>query len=104
MTKVFERAAEIVNGMTLKQKIGQMIMASIEVTEMDDKTRMFLKENCVGNIILFGKNCVNRAQIAGLNKQIQDEVTQNTGVQALLSIDQEPESETAQPCFQARLP
>ncbi|MBQ2434411.1 MAG: glycoside hydrolase family 3 protein, partial [Clostridia bacterium] len=89
MTKVFERAAEIVNGMTLKQKIGQMIMASIEVTEMDDKTRMFLKENCVGNIILFGKNCVNRAQIAGLNKQIQDEVTQNTGVQALLSIDQE---------------
>lgn len=85
----FRRASEIVNGMTLKQKIGQMIMASIEVTEMDDKTRSFLKENCIGNIILFGKNCVNRAQIANLNRQIQDEVTENTGVQALLSIDQE---------------
>ncbi len=85
----YRKAAEIVNGMTLKQKIGQMIMASIEVSEMDDRTRFFLKENCVGNIILFGKNCVNRAQIARLNKQIQDEVTQNTGVQALLSIDQE---------------
>ncbi len=87
---VFEAAKKIVNGMTLKQKIGQMIMASIEVTEMDDKTRTFLEENCVGNIILFGKNCVNRGQIAALNRQIQDVVTSYTsGVQALLSIDQE---------------
>lgn len=85
----YKKASEIVKGMTLKQKVGQMIMASIEVTEMDDRTRAFLKDNCVGNIILFGKNCVNRAQIAYLNKQIQDEITQNTGVQALLSIDQE---------------
>jgi len=87
---VLNEATKIVNGMTLKQKIGQMIMASIEVTEMDDKTRDFLKENCVGNIILFGKNCVNRSQIATLNRQIQEEVTSYTGgVQALLSIDQE---------------
>ncbi len=86
----FDAAKRIVDGMTLKQKIGQMIMASIEVTEMDDKTRAFLKENCVGNIILFGKNCVNRSQIAALNRQIQDEVTSYAnGVQALLSIDQE---------------
>lgn len=84
-----ETAAEIVKGMTLKQKIGQMIMASIEVTEMDDHTRAFLKDNCVGNVILFGKNCSNRAQIANLNRQIQEEITKSTGVQALLSIDQE---------------
>ncbi len=86
----YEKASEIVSRMTTKQKIGQMVMASIEVTEMDEKTRAFLKDNCVGNVILFGKNCVNRAQLAKLNMQIQEEVTAYTGgVQALLSIDQE---------------
>lgn len=86
----YDKAEQIVKNMSLKQKIGQMIMASIEVTEMDEKTSAFLRENYVGNIILFGKNCVNRAQLANLNRQIQDTVSSYTGgVQALLSIDQE---------------
>lgn len=86
----YEQAEKILAGMTLEQKVGQMVMASIEVTEMDEKTRRFLRQNHVGNIILFGKNCVDRAQLARLNQQIQDEVTSYTGgVQALLSIDQE---------------
>jgi beta-N-acetylhexosaminidase len=85
----YEQADKIVRNMTLKQKIGQMIMASIEVTEMDEKTRTFLRESCAGNVILFGKNCINRAQLAQLNAQIQEEITRNTGAQALLSIDQE---------------
>ncbi len=85
----YEQAEQILNGMTLEQKVGQMLMASIEVTEMDDRTRAFLKENCVGNIILFGKNCADRKQLVRLNHEIQDEITRNTGVQAILSIDQE---------------
>ena len=90
MKKFYEQAEQILAGMTLEQKIGQMVMASIEVTEMDDKTRAFLRDNHVGNVILFGKNCDNRAQLAKLNADIQDEVTSYTnGVQALLSIDQE---------------
>lgn len=90
MKLFYEQAEKILAKMTVEQKIGQMIMASIEVTEMDDKTRKFLHDNYVGNIILFGKNCVDRAQLAKLNQQIQDEVTSYAeGVQALLSIDQE---------------
>ena len=79
----YEQADKIIRNMTLKQKIGQMIMASIEVTEMDEKTRTFLRESCAGNVILFGKNCINRAQLAQLNAQIQEEITRNTGAQAL---------------------
>lgn len=95
MKRFYEQAEKILAQMTIEQKVGQMIMASIEVTEMDDKTRRFLRENHVGNIILFGKNCVDRAQLAKLNRQIQDEVTAYTnGVQALLSIDQEGGSVT----------
>lgn len=90
MNLPYKQAEEILAKMTTRQKVGQMIMASIEVTEMDDETRRFLRNNHVGNIILFGKNCVDRAQLAKLNAQIQREVTAYTGgVQALLSIDQE---------------
>lgn len=90
----FERAEQILSRMTPEQKIGQMLMASIEVTEMDDRTRAFLQKNCIGNIILFGKNCVDREQIVRLNHEIQDEVTRNAGVQAILAIDQEGGSVT----------
>ena len=90
MKLFYEQAEKILAKMTVEQTVGQMIMASIEVTEMDDKTRKFLRDNYVSNIILFGKNCIDRAQLAKLNQQIQDEVTSYTeGVQALLSIDQE---------------
>lgn len=84
-----EQAEKLLQTMTPAQKIGQLMMASIEVTEMDDATRAFLRENYVGNVILFGKNCSDRAQIARLNHAIQQEITRNTGAQALISIDQE---------------
>ena len=82
-------AEKILSSLTLKQKIGQMVIASIEVTCMDDRTRAFLKENAIGNVILFGKNCASRHQIAALNAEIQDVITETTGLQALISIDQE---------------
>ena len=85
----YDKADAILQGMTLEQKVGQMVVASVEVTHLDDKTRRFLKDNMVGNIILFGKNCVDRAQIAQLDAQLQEEIAANTGVQALISIDQE---------------
>lgn len=56
-----EQAEKLLQTMTPAQKIGQLMMASIEVTEMDDATRSFLRENYVGNVILFGKNCSDRA-------------------------------------------
>ena len=84
-----DRAEQIVRSLTLEQKIGQMVIASIEVTEMDSRTRAFLRDNRIGNVILFGKNCAGRTQLAALNRAIQDEVTAATGLQALISIDQE---------------
>ncbi len=85
-----EQADRILNTLTLEQKIGQMVIASIEVTRMDERTRAFLRDNAVGNVILFGKNCANRGQIAALTGEIQDVVTQASGgLQALISIDQE---------------
>ena len=89
MNLPYEQADAILHQMTLEQKIGQLVMASIEVTELDDAARRFLRENYVGNVILFGKNCRDRAQLARLTRQIQQEAMAYSGVQALISIDQE---------------
>ena len=85
----YEQADTILRTLTPEQKIGQMVIASVEVTRMDERTRKFLVENAIGNIILFGKNCKDRAQIATLDAELQEVITGATGLQALISIDQE---------------
>lgn len=64
----------LLSRMTLEEKIGQMILASIEVSRMDAGTREFLRKNHIGNVILFGKNCAGRAALAQLNAEIQHTV------------------------------
>lgn len=79
----------LLSRMTLKEKIGQMILASIEVSRMDAGTREFLRKNHIGNVILFGKNCAGRAALAQLNAEIQHTVMAENGLPALIAIDQE---------------
>ena len=61
----------ILSRMTIDEKLGQMILASIEVSQMNDATREFLCANHIGNVILFGKNCAGRENLARLNTEIQ---------------------------------
>jgi len=79
----------LLSRMTLKEKIGQMILASIEVSRMDAGTREFLRKNHIGNVILFGKNCAGRAALAQLNAEIQHTVMAENGLPALIAIDQD---------------
>ena len=79
----------LLSRMTLEEKIGQMILASIEVSRMDAGTREFLRKNQIGNVILFGKNCAGRAALAQLNAEIQHTVMAENGLPALIAIDQE---------------
>lgn len=79
----------LLSRMTLEEKIGQMILASIEVSRMDAGTREFLRKNHIGNVILFGKNCAGRAALAQLNAEIQHTVMAENDLPALIAIDQE---------------
>lgn len=79
----------LLSRMTLEEKIGQMILASIEVSRMDAGTREFKNKNHIGNVILFGKNCAGRAALAQLNAEIQHTVMAENGLPALIAIDQE---------------
>ncbi len=79
----------ILSRMTIDEKLGQMILASIEVSQMNDATREFLCANHIGNVILFGKNCAGRENLARLNTEIQAAIQTATGLPALIAIDQE---------------
>ena len=63
---------EILQSMTLAEKIGQMVMIGVHGTEINDDSRYMLTQYHIGGIIFFDRNLETRAQAksfaADLNK------------------------------------
>ena len=78
-----------INQMTLKEKIGQLILPGFHSYEYDEQLRTLIEEYHVGNVILFTRNFENANQMRALTKKIHDEVLKHTGVVPFISIDQE---------------
>jgi|GEM_PF-1908913 len=88
--------------MTLREKIGQMIMPAFRtwdggdgaaaVTELPDEIREAIARDRFGGIILFAENCAQNAQVVRLVNEMQ-EANQNTecdvSVPLLIAVDQE---------------
>lgn len=78
-----------IQDMTLREKIGQMLLCGFEGTEATDKLKELIAEHQVGGVIYFARNVVNTAQVAELSDQLQ-EIAGQAGVMPLwVSIDQE---------------
>ena len=77
------------NNLTLKQKIGQMLLVPIEGTELDAATKAHLQKHHIGNIIHFAKNLTDYKSIRKLNDSLQDAIQESCGVPAFISTDQE---------------
>lgn len=75
--------------MTIREKLGQMVMAGFPGETLDDEFRELIRSYNVTNIILFSHNIKDREQLRGLCREIQDEVCAAAGVPALIAIDQE---------------
>lgn len=60
-----------VQQMTLKQKVGQMLMVGINGTEIDDEFIQFISECNAGSVILFGKNITDSVQLTELTNSIK---------------------------------
>lgn len=75
--------------MTLKEKLGQLIIAGFHGYEYNDHLKTLIEEYKVGNIILFTRNIKNLDQLITLNKQIFKEVVKHTGNIPFITIDQE---------------
>lgn len=79
--------SEIVSGMTLNEKIGQLILAGITGTTMDTNTRNLITQYNVGGFIFYKNNLVNPWQAVQLVNQIK--AVNATNLPLLLSVDEE---------------
>ena len=82
-------AARLLSTMTDEQKVGQLFLTSIPGDTLDEQTIAFLNETNIGNIILFSNNTPSPIQTAELTAALQSCITQNTGVPAIIAVDQE---------------
>ncbi|MBV7504399.1 beta-N-acetylhexosaminidase [Bacillus sp. sid0103] len=79
--------SDMIAGMSLDEKIGQMIIAGITGTSMDTNTKNLLTKDKVGGIIFYKYNLVNPTQAVQLVNQLKSESDPNLPI--LLGVDQE---------------
>ena len=78
-----------VKEMTLKEKLGQLILPGFHSTYYDEHIRTLIEDYHVGNVILFTRNFESGSQIRELTQKIHEEVLAHTGHIPLIAIDQE---------------
>ncbi len=94
-TAVENRVNQLVNAMTLRQKITQMMMIDFRnwngsgFTVMNDQVRTIVEEYQFGALIYFAPNMVNTAQVYNLTKEMQTAATKNGGLPMIITADQE---------------
>lgn len=76
--------------MSLREKVGQMVMTGIEGTEPAGDSRTLIGEHRIGGVILFSRNIQDASQTARLINELQAmAVSQERGVPLLVAVDQE---------------
>lgn len=77
--------------MSLREKIGQLVMFSVAGTRLTEAERVAIRRNHFGGVILFAKNYRSRGQLGDLSRQIQRAARRGSGgdIGALISVDQE---------------
>ncbi|MBP0724924.1 beta-N-acetylhexosaminidase [Bacillus sp. RG28] len=83
-----KRIADLLSGMSLDEKIGQMIIAGISGTKEDTQSKNLITKYKVGGIIFYPENLVNPVQTVQLLNQLKNDNTPNP-LPLLLSVDQE---------------
>ncbi len=78
-----------VKEMTLKEKLGQLILPGFHSTTYDEQIKTLIEDYHVGNVILFTRNFSSASQIRELTKKIHEEVYKSTGHIPFIAIDQE---------------
>ena len=57
--------------LTLRQKLGQLVLYSLDTNEITPETEAFMREYCIGNVIHFGNNVTDFAGSKALNAKIR---------------------------------
>lgn len=97
------RVQSLLNNMTLKQKVTQMLMvdfrywdedltddvAKVGLTEMNDQVRKIVEDYDFGALIYFAQNLVGTEQSYNLTMEMQKAATKDGGIPMIISADQE---------------
>ncbi len=75
--------------MTLKEKIGQMIIAGFPGPDISGEYKKLVEEYRISNTILFSRNIENKKQLGDLCNQLQELIIAGTGYPAFIAVDQE---------------
>jgi beta-N-acetylhexosaminidase len=75
--------------MTLREKIGHMIMTGFQAEEVTPSILQLIDVYKVSNIILFSDNLKNRKQITELCQELNNRIKLSTGLPGLIATDQE---------------
>ena len=80
-------AAELLAGMTVEQKVGQLLVAGINGLEPGEDGAQAVADYQVGGIILFGRNVESAEQLTALTNSLK--VLNGDYIPLFLSVDQE---------------
>ncbi|WP_018753233.1 beta-N-acetylhexosaminidase [Paenibacillus sanguinis] len=75
--------------MCLKEKIGQMFVVGFHDTELTAEYKELVKQDKVGNVILFSHNIEHKRQLGKLTAELQRCFLEHTGIPGFVTIDQE---------------
>lgn len=75
--------------MTIREKIGSMVMAGFPSTEIDSEYESLLRDYKISNVILFAGNLSSAEQAGKLCADLRRLVETSAGVPALIAVDEE---------------
>ncbi|WBW94730.1 beta-N-acetylhexosaminidase [Oceanirhabdus sp. W0125-5] len=77
---------EIIESMTLEEKVGQMIIGGFNGTKMNEELRNKILDKKLGGVILFNRNITDREQLLTLNNELNK---LNNKIGLFVSVDEE---------------
>jgi len=78
-----------IDAMSIEQKIGQMLMASVAGQMLTDDARYLIGELHVGNVVLMPRNIDSPRQVFELTRDLQTVARDANGIGLLIATDQE---------------
>lgn len=80
-------AAEVLAGLSVEQKVGQLLVAGIEGTQPEEDAVRAIRDYQVGGIILFGRNVESAGQLCALTNGLKQ--LNGAQIPLFLCVDQE---------------
>lgn len=85
----YEKALDILNNMTIEEKIGQMFIIGFNGTSVSSDFEQLIKKYHFGNVIYMGANCTEPSTLAKMSQDIQSIMFNYNNIPAFISTDQE---------------